>query len=333
MGASQNSLALNFCFKMKKILLFLSLALTLAACNSEETKTSAPEKKTNPKALNVALMPVIDCLPVYYAEQTGIYDSLGLELSITDKLSLFDLDAQMDVKTTDGIFTDVARVQYNKSKGKEWTVVMATNGKWALVANKNQRFTKVDQLTDWIVSISRYSASDFLAAQALKQNNMKYDDALRVQVNSLEVRLNMLNNNQVETAVLPQPFLARATEKGHKVLMAYEGADNNLGCIAFKKTALTDKRKAKQVELFVKGYNRAADIINRKGRKACDSLLIKHYNVPAKALPKVVLPKYEHARLPIDPTFTDVSNMLYEINAIKHTFGLYETCDERFLKQ
>ena len=317
---------------MKKLLLLLSLVIALAACSSDEKKPADTAKKVNKKALHVALMPIADCLPIYYAEQTGIYDSLGLDLAITDKMSLFDLDGQMDVKTTDGIFTDVARIQHNKSKGKEWTVVMATNGKWALVANRNQRFSKVDQLTDRIVCISRFSVSDFLAAKALKQNGLKYDDALRVQVNNLEVRLNMLENNQVETAVLPQPYLARAVEKGHKVLMAFEAEDNNLGCMAFKKTTLEDKRKAKQVELFIKGYNLAADKINKGGRKSCDSLLVKKFNVPAKALAKVVLPKYEHARLPIDPTFTEVSEFLYELNAIKHTFGLYETCDERFLR-
>ena len=319
---------------MKKFLLLFSFILALTACNSEETNTKpTQDKKADKKALHVALMPVLDCLPAYYAEQTGIYDSLGLDIAIAEKLSLFDLDDQMEVKTTDGIFTDIARVQYSKSKGKEWSIVMATNGKWALVANKNQRFNKVDQLTDRIVSISRFSAGDYLVAKALKTHNLNYESALRVQVNNLDTRLNMLNNNQVETAIFPQPFLARAVDKGHKVLATFDEVDNNIGCIAFKKSAIDDKRKAKQIELFIKGYNLAADRINKKGRKSCDSLLVKQFNVPPKALSKIVLPTYEHARLPIDPTFTEVSNFLHEINAIKHPYGLYEVCDERFIKK
>ena len=69
-----------------------------------------------------------------------------------------------------------------------------------------------------MVGVARYSASDFYSEKELSKAGLKYDDIFRPQVNDIPLRAAMLNETQIEAAVLPEPYATVARVHGHKVL-------------------------------------------------------------------------------------------------------------------
>ena len=79
----------------KHSLLAIIATIMLASCShkQEATQFEADSTGIDSTALRIAVMPALNCLPVYYAEKTGLADSLGVEIR------LLRYQAQMDIDT------------------------------------------------------------------------------------------------------------------------------------------------------------------------------------------------------------------------------------------
>ena len=76
--------------KMKYVHLFILLVAILWSCrHGEGERQSLPEAPLqadtvwDSTALRVVVMPTLDCLPMYVAEECGLFDSLGVDNSFT----------------------------------------------------------------------------------------------------------------------------------------------------------------------------------------------------------------------------------------------------------
>lgn len=286
------------------LVLWLVCAAVLASCGGDRPAKDVkavppPQAGTDSTVLRLALLPTVDCLPFYYAEAAGIYDTLGLR-----GLKLVTFSAQADADTAllggsvQGGVTDLVRLGYHCGRGKKLVAVAATDGSWAFAACGSLRIRSVEKMKGRMVAISRLSASDCLSGEALQKNKMKYGDIYRPQINSFALRTSMLNENQIDGAVLPEPYATAARLAGHRLLPATGFSDMRLGCVAFSRKALADKATADALKLLLRGYDMAADTLNRRGIAACADLLLKDFHLARNVVDSLRLPRYGHARLP-----------------------------------
>lgn len=290
---------------MKPILALWLVCVGLLACGGgsnpaqDEKAGAAPESATDSAVLRLALLPTVDCLPFYYAEASGIYDTLGLHgLRLVTFAAQADADTAMLGGDVQGGVTDLVRLAYYCGKGKPLVAVAATDGSWAFAACGSLRIRKVDKMKGRMVATSRLSASDCLSGEALQKNKMEYGDIYRPQINDYSLRASMLNGNQIDGAVLPEPYATVARLAGHRLLPATGFSDVRLGCVAFNRKALKDKETAAALKLLLTGYNIAADSLNRRGAAACADLLLNDFHLPRNVVDSLRLPRYSHAHLP-----------------------------------
>lgn len=87
------------------ILLFWFILLFLYSCQSKKGDGSfLPLTELQP--LTLGMMPTLDGLPFHIAKTQGIYDSLGLNLTILSFNSANDRDAAFQARKMDGMITD-----------------------------------------------------------------------------------------------------------------------------------------------------------------------------------------------------------------------------------
>lgn len=282
--------------------------LLFTACNEKQTE---PETLVNDSIVNVsdslsresdalvlALMPTVDCLPIYYAQQSGIFRTLGLKVSLLTCRSQFDCDTAMLGTTAMGGVTDLVRLHYYAGQGDSLSAVSSTNGDWKLMVCGTLRIKKTTLLKDRMISVARFSASDYFSKKALDEAKMEYNDVFRPQINDIYLREAMLKNNQVDAAVLSEPLATKARLDGHRTLYATSDKSEQMGCMAFKSSFLNVKDSLNRVRLFLKGYNKAAEELNEQGKKACVSILVNTYKLSPQVVDSLTLPKYEKAALP-----------------------------------
>jgi len=282
--------------------------------------------------LRIAVLPTVDCLPFYYARSSGIYRKLGL-----DGVQLVAFASQMDADTAllrgrvQGGVTDLVRLQYYRGRGHRITGVAATDGRWELAVCKGLRIRKADKLKGRLVGISRLSASDYLSEVVLERNRLGYADVYRPQINDYALRAAMLNGNQIDAAVLPEPYATVARLAGHRLLPSTGFSAERTGVLAFRTSDLDRKAVADRVKLLLRGYDMAADSLNRYGTKLCADLLTGDFHLEKTVADSMPLPRYGHARLPRTADVENTRAFLKRRGQLGSKFSATRLLDGAFL--
>lgn len=285
------------------MLLVATAVLTGCGPSYDEMKkqTRAEQEKLRREdslALKIGVMPTLDCLPMYVAEDYNMYDSTKADIRLKPFKAQIDCDAALANGKLEGCITDIVRGQYIKSKGVALDYVAATNAYWQIISNRTARIRRLKQLNDKMIAMARYSATALLADYAVDSAKLKQEEVFKIQINDVDLRLQMLLNNEMDAMVLPEPQATRARMYKHPVLLDSRDKDMHFGVIAFRSNDMKDKRRQQQFKVFIDGYNAACDSINKNGMAHYSSTLKKHYKIDdktIKALPKM---KFKHAEAP-----------------------------------
>lgn len=291
--------------KTRYIVLILLATAILAGCGQtyeERQRLSRAEQarlhREDSLALKVGVMPTLDCLPMYVAKDYGLFDSTKADIRLKPFKAQIDCDAALMKGAIEGCITDVVRGQWMKGKGTGLDYVAATNTYWQLVSNRLARIRRINQMSDKMIAMTRYSATALLAEYAVDSAGLKAEEVFKVQINDVNLRLQMLLNNEMDAMLLAEPQATTARIYKNPVLMDSRDKDMRFGVIAFRSKDMKDKRRQQQLEVFIKGYDAACDSINKNGLKHYAPTIEKYCGTDEKtinALPKM---KFEHAVKP-----------------------------------
>ncbi len=288
---------------MKRILYIIIAAACLAACADKGTKkvmTRAERlrmKKAESAALKIAVMPTLDCLPLFVARECRLFDTLGVDVRLKYFKAQMDVDTALAGCSVEGGVSDLVRTERLKQKGTPLDYLTATDGSWQLVVNRTARIKQLKQLDDKMLAMTRFSATDRFSDIALDSAKLKYDRVYRVQINDVNLRLLMLLNNEMDALWLPEPQATVARHHKHGVLMDSRKMKGSWGVLAIRTDRTADKSRQEQLKLLVKAYNTACDSINKRG--------VAHY---MPLIEKYCKQKKEHLKkLPADLRFRPVA--------------------------
>lgn len=283
-----------------RTLALATLTALLFACNG---KGNAPQKQserqtTNDSTLRIAVMPTLDCLPLYVADATGMFGEEHINVRLMKYTAQMDCDTAILRGRVQGVFTDLVRVQRLRQKGANLHEVGATNLHWQLISNRNARLKDVRQLGDKMVGMTRFSATDFLTADLIDRSKPK-NEVFRIQVNNVFIRLKMLVGYEIDAAFMPEPQATVARMGKNNVLADTKAKDIRLGVAVFSMAAKDQKKVRQALPAFVKAYDRACDSLNIRGIQHYADLLKAHFQLndaAIKALPKTAFAKMSAVR-------------------------------------
>ncbi len=290
---------------MKRILyIFLAIVLLVSCSESYEEKQriSRAERarlaKEDSAALKIGVLPTMDCLPLYVAKERRLFDTLGVDIRLKPYTSQIDCDAALLKGRIEGTVTDLVKTEGMKKKGTYLRYATATQARWQLVANRLSRITEMKQLTDKMVAMARFSATHLLAELCIDSARLKRDDVFLIQINDPNICLKMLQNNELDAMMLPEPQATSARIWKNQVLFDTEQRDIRLGVIAFREKVLTGKERKRQYAAFLKGYNAAVDSINKYGISAYAPLVKQYMKVDEQTIRQLPKIKYTYISAP-----------------------------------
>lgn len=289
---------------IRTVCLLLAVIGLLEGCGqSEETRHRLSRQERarldsiDRMSFKVGVMPTLDCLPVYLAQDDSLFASQGVDVHLRYYTAQMDCDTALARGRVEGSITDLIRGAFLKKKGIDLTYPIATNTYWQLISNRKGRISNLKQLSDKMIAITRHSATDYLADLAIDSAKPKYD-VYRVQINDVNIRLKMLLNNEMDATLLTEPQATKAKLEQHVVLMDSRDKNVSLGAFAFRQKALKESRRKDQLHGFVKAYNMAVDSINQHGVKHYANLLKKYCHVDDKTIDNLPKLRYSRAQEP-----------------------------------
>ncbi len=280
--------------------------LLLVACGQsyEETKRINRQQRLeyarkDSAALKVGVMPTLDCLPAYVAEHYELFDTLHGGVRLKYFTAQMDCDTALEKKRVEGVFTDLVRAKKMESRGLKLRYVSATNLHWQLIANRNARVKQLKQLDDKMVAMTRYSATDLLTDCMIDSVKLDKDRVFKVQINDVNVRLLMLQNNEMDVMWLAEPQSTTARQLKNNVVYDTQKENVRLGALVFRDKEILRKSRAEQLKMFLKAYNQACDSIDKYGVHHYRTLIIERCKMKenmADSIPDRI--HYDHIQVP-----------------------------------
>lgn len=290
---------------MKKLLFGIIAALMCFGCGQsyEETKqkTRAQQRRLareDSAALKIAVMPTLDCLPLFVAEDHQLFDTI-VDIRLKAFTAQMDCDTALINGRVEGSITDIVRAERMIRQGLPLRYVAATNAYWLLVTNQHQRITQLKHLDDKMLAMTRYSVTDLLGDLAVDSAKLQTERVFRIQVNDVNVRLKMLENNEMDALLLTEPQATQALLGKHKVILDSRKEDIWMGALVVREQGMDHPDRKRQLEVLLKGYNKACDSLNHYGVRHYKDVISKHYVLSRQAMDK--LPdtlKFSHAAAP-----------------------------------
>ena len=288
---------------MRKVFYVIISLVLLSACGQsyEETKRLSRQQRLeamrrDSAALKIAVMPTLDCLPMYVAEYEQLFDTLNGGVRLKPYRAHIDCDTAIERQRVEGSVSDLVRALRMEKRGTSLRYVAVTNCDWQLITNKNSRIHQLKQLDDKMIAMTRYSVTDMLSDMIVDSVKLRDEHVFRVQINDLDVRMQMLRNNEMDALFFPEPQATMARNAKHPVVLDTRQLDIQMGVLVFREKEMRRPERHKQLDLFVKAYNAACDSINKKGIRHYRDIVMKKCGVSSSvvdSLPRNM--KYQHA--------------------------------------
>lgn len=292
--------------KLSLMTLALAATMTLAACGGkEETPSTTPEQtptetptETAATTLHFGVMSSIDVVPFLIAQDQGYFEEEGINLDLQVFAAAKDRDAALQAGELDGVLCDEVAISIYQNSDINMQITGTTNGSWTLVASPESGITSLADLKGKSMAISENTMIDYLSDYLAVNNGMSVEDIEKVAIPPMPARLEALNNNQVNAAILPTPFNDTAIANGGVEITKIYNEDIMISVTGFLQEIIDQNPEA--IKGFYKAYNKAIDYINNTDISEFEDVIISAANYSEEMRGNIVLPEYLYNYLPAE---------------------------------
>lgn len=288
---------------MKRFLfLFALLAMLVSACSNP-----APAENVT---VRVAVIPVIDTLPMFVAEAEGLYARHGVNVELVPVASAPERDQLLQAGQADGTLNELLSVMlFNREKVQLQAVRyghMASPGAghFFLLASGKSGITDVEQLKGVEIGISRGTIIEYLTDRLLEAEGFTPEDIRYVAVPKIPDRMALLASGELQAAVMPDPLGGLAVQQGAVILLD-DSSYPLLGAsvISFRKEFINQHPQA--VKAFLAAIEDAVTLINAEpGRFS--TLLAEKKIVPQPLVGTYAVPQFPLKGVSSEDEWNDV---------------------------
>src|SRR6266498_717569 len=197
--------------KHKITIIFLSFVILLSAC--------APKPK-DVQTLKIAVLPIIDTLPMYVAQQEGLFARHGVNVEFVPVASAPERDQLLAAGGADGTINETLAVMlFNKEKTQMQVVRYAlrpTQGKghFFILASAKSGIASVDQLKGVEIGVSQGTVIEYVTDRLLQADGLTKDDIKTIAVPKIPDRMALLASGKLKAGVMPDPLAALVVSQG-----------------------------------------------------------------------------------------------------------------------
>ncbi len=286
--------------KLIYILSFLGLIGLFGSCG----QTEKVKMDTDSTALKLGVLPTMECLPFYYADSIGIFDSLGIDVKLVTFEADMDADTAFVNGCIDGIVTDLVKECIWRGNGDTAHVAMVGDLRLWLVTAPKARLLKAESIKEKIIGITRHSSVDYFADKILESVKLQSTELNKPQINNLRLRGLMVDQDQYDGAILPEPYASEAVARGAKRLTGTEDLKlTNLLCVLFN-DSVSQVRKD-EIQKIRQAYDMAVLALNT------DTLSNVLDFIPEQQ--RILLPDTLFKYVPMKPSITYDDTMMTDV--------------------
>jgi len=262
-----------------------------------------------PQALRIGVLPILDTLPLYVAEEEGLFEEHGVEVTLIPAASAAERDQLMQAGEIDGIITDlVALALYNRDSvrvvGLRYAMTPTQRfPQFRIMASERSGITRPEELAGVQIGVSEGTVIDYVTDRLLESEGLTPEEIETLGVPRIPERMALLQSGELSAATLPEPLASLALQQGAVVIVDdTEHPDTSCSIYALRKATVDAQPEA--VRGLLEAVSEASTMINEDKERWSDLLTGKGL-VPQPLVGSYQLPDYPGDRAPTESQFTD----------------------------
>ena len=292
--------------KTKLPYILLSLIFIVSACASP----------AEPVTLKIAVLPIIDTLPMYVAQQEGVFAKHGVTVEFVPVASAPERDQILAAGQADGAINETLAVMaFNRETVQMQVVRYALrptegHGHFFIIASGQSGITDVNGLMGVEIGVSQGTVIEYVTDRILQAKGFTADEIKTIAVPKIPDRMALLASGELSAGVMPDPLASLVVGQGG-VIIADDSKYPEYGfsVISFRKQVIDENAKA--VKGFLAAIEEATALVNADPTKY-KNVLSENNLVPPPLMEAYQAPVYPAAGVPTEAEWQDGLNWLKE---------------------
>ncbi len=248
-----------------------------------------------PTKVRFGVLPVLQALPLFVAQERGIFAKHGLDVELIPFNTAAEKDIALTTGSIDGYFGDILTPIVLKANGRDVTIV-ATNydtrkdrRMFAVLGKPGGKAKSAADLADVPVAISSNSVIDYVTERLLTSKGVAEGKVASIEAKNIGLRMQMLLSGQVEAATLPEPLVTAAIAKGAVLLADDSGLGESQTVLVFAGPFV--KQRGQAVKAFLAAQNEANRLIN-SDPDSVRGIMVEHVRLPEPLKANYPVPRF-----------------------------------------
>jgi len=317
-------------FKLMRRVFVVLLAALLAAI----AVSCVPARPEEPK-LKLALIPVLDTIPIFIAQQNGYFAEQGITVETIPVKSPQERDVLVTTGQVDGVLTDLQSVGLlNKDASKLKAVYTSRRPfpnapMFRILAGPKTAINTPADLKGVPIGISPNTVMEYLTDRMLAGEGLKPEEIAKIEIGQIPVRFEQLMNGNIQAAALPDPLAQGAMAAGAKLIVDdSKYADLSQSVLTF--TTDTLLAKPDTVKKFLVAWEKAVNELNAHPEKY-QGVLIEQGRVPKSIQDTYKMPPFPGRGVPTEDEVKDVAAWLKAKGLVSRDIPYTDVVDASFL--
>jgi NitT/TauT family transport system substrate-binding protein len=315
-----------------KISRLISIVLTL--CFACVAVTSSVVAAQNKMAIRFGALPVLQALPLYVAQERGLFTKAGLEVDLVPFNTAAEKDIALSTGKIDGCFADLVTPLVLRGNGQKILLVATTYSSrgdrrmFGVLAKPGSSHRSPADLQNVPIALASNSIVHYVTETLLTNAGVPRDRVASVESKNIGMRMQMLLAGHVEAAALPEPLVSAALAQGATLVADDSGSETSQTVLVFAESFLKERPEA--VTKFLAAVNEAAAMINAKPDEVREAM-VQHVRLPAPLKDKYPVPRFPRLKAPDKDAVVAVAQWLRSREVIPRTVSYEEVVDGRLI--
>ena len=291
------------------ILIVIAMVILLIAACSPAAQPATESPAMEPVSLKMAVLPIIDTLPLYVAQQQGYFEKHGLAVELVPVASAPERVQLMAAGQVDGTINEtLAVMQFNKEGVQVQAVRYALRpvagyGHFFILASGQSGITTPESLKNVEIGVSQGTVIEYVTERLLQNEGLSSDEIKTIPVPKIPDRMSLLASGELSAGTLPDPLGALAVQSGAVIVMDDSNhPEYGFSIYSFRKAMIDAHPEA--IRGFLAAIDEAVTMINADPTKYT-SILSEANIVPAPLLGTYKVPPFPAAGVPTEAEWKD----------------------------
>ena len=281
----------------------IALILLCAGCSPAGTSSDRTSK------LKIAVLPIIDTLPLYVAQQQGLFAQQGLEVELVPVASAPERVQLVAAGQVDGTINETLAVMLFNQESIQMQVVRYAlrptegYGHFFILASGQSGITAPAELKGVEIGVSQGTVIEYVTERLLQDSGLSADEIRTIPVPKIPDRMALLASGELQAGTLPDPLGALAVQSGAVIVIDDSShPEYGFSVYSFRKEVIDKNPQA--VKGFLNAIDNAIALVNADPVRFT-GILSENNIVPPPLLEAYQVPPFPSAGVPTEAEWND----------------------------